>query len=321
VRLAIVGSFADEADEGCEKITSRTAQALAARHQIERVSNSDLVTSTGLAALASFRPDVIHLFSAPLRDLALAKWSLRRRPSARLVITAMHPELMHLAAPPFVWALRCTRPDVVVVQSRASEKMFREAGTRVAWCPNGVDAGAFHPVNSETRRARKSELGLDPDRVVVLHVGHLTAKRKLHRLLPLAAQCQLVVVTSRHFPELPGLRSKLEGAGARMLDQFFPEIARVYQAADCYVFPVDYGDSTYQPLSILEALACGLPVVSMPYPSLQECADLAPHVRVASDERELVSLALDVARRGISARCDVPTWDEVAIHLEGIYAA
>jgi glycosyltransferase involved in cell wall biosynthesis len=321
LRLALVGRFVDEADEGAKKIASRTAQALSARHEIARLSHRDLMRPSGRAALTSFRPDVIHMFARPkLRDLAVAKWSLRRTPSARLVVTAMHPDRMHLACPPFVWGLRCARPDIVLVQSRASEKMFDDAGTHVVWCPNGVDAGAFRPVDSETRRARKSELGLDPERAVVLHVGHLTAKRKLHRLIPLAAECQLVVVTSRHFPELPGLRSSLERAGARMLDQFFLEIARVYQAADCYVFPVDYGDSIYQPLSVLEALACGVPVVSMPYPSLQECAELAPHLWIASDERELLPLALDLARRGVSARCDVPTWDEIAIHLEGIYA-
>jgi glycosyltransferase involved in cell wall biosynthesis len=74
------------------------------------------------------------------------------------------------------------------------------------------------------------------------------------------------------------------------------ELVRLYQSAACLVFPSRYEGFG---LPVVEAMACGTPVVAAPEPALQEVAgdaavfadDLADGVRRALADRERLSAA------------------------------
>jgi glycosyltransferase involved in cell wall biosynthesis len=93
------------------------------------------------------------------------------------------------------------------------------------------------------------------------------------------------------------LASELERRGAEVRG-YVPkeELVRLYQSAACLVFPSRYEGFG---LPVVEAMACGTPVVAAPEPALQEVAgdavvfadDLADGVRRALAERERLSAA------------------------------
>ena len=119
---------------------------------------------------------------------------------------------------------------------------------------------------------------------------------------------RLVVVGPQRDAELAAELSR-RGADVR---GYVPkeELVRLYQSAACLVFPSRYEGFG---LPVVEAMACGTPVVAAPEPALQEVAgdaavfadDLADGVRRALADRERLSAA------GLE-RAKEFTWQETA---------
>jgi glycosyltransferase involved in cell wall biosynthesis len=74
---------------------------------------------------------------------------------------------------------------------------------------------------------------------------------------------QVLIAGSTFFSHDAPLIRDLEAHGIRFLTGYLDQIEEVYQLADCYVFPtLSEKACISQPLSVLEAMACNLPVVS-----------------------------------------------------------
>jgi len=129
---------------------------------------------------------------------------------------------------------------------------------------NGVDGQRFHPgLKADFRQSMRASLGIAPDAPVLLFVGSgferkglATAIRALARL---DANTHLVVVgkdrqQSRYLrmARQLGLLERVFFVGPQ------PDVRPYYCMADLFVFP-----SLYDPFpnAVLEAMACGLPVI------------------------------------------------------------
>ncbi|HLT21088.1 MAG TPA: glycosyltransferase family 4 protein [Thermomicrobiales bacterium] len=305
-------------DEGVKKFTHAIAVGLGAQHDVALISTHG-EDAAGLAqAIPAGRHFLSRQLRAALRDghpeyvIYATRRSatffsfLRARllklycPGARVVLlglqTRRHPGWQQQI-------IRRIRPDLVIAQSDDNCAYLAGLGCRVALTPGGVDTETFQPVDTGRRAALREQYGLAQDRPVILHVGHLQEGRGVRALIPLAAsgECQVVLVASSSTAQEEQLAAELRAAGVRIVSEYLPRIEELYQLADCYVFPVTATDNAIEaPLSVLEALACDLPVVMRRFGGLPRLFGRVRHpgLRFVDSDAELAARAIELARAG-----------------------
>jgi glycosyltransferase involved in cell wall biosynthesis len=117
--------------------------------------------------------------------------------------------------------------------------------------------------------------GLPTDKCIILHVGHINAERNLEALVQLQKDDnQVVIIGSSSTQDVSykdeRLKKSLMEQGLQIIDGYIKNIEELYQLSDVYVFPVlSERGCIGVPLSILEARACGLPVVATAFGGLK----------------------------------------------------
>ncbi len=131
------------------------------------------------------------------------------------------------------------------------------------------------------------------DAFVVLHVGHLNRRRGVGNLAALAPMAYPILVGSTSTPQDEALAAELTAAGVRVLTEYLPHVAEMYQLADVYLFPTPPNplepSSIDLPLSVLEALACDLPALSTRFGALAEHWPSEPGIVFYADQAGLIA--------------------------------
>jgi glycosyltransferase involved in cell wall biosynthesis len=287
---------------------------------VRQVPSHQLISRKLAGELWRHRPHAI-VYVYPVTTAALLRGRLmklcgRGAPTVMIAL-ATHPmEGIGGVLRRFLW------PDLVLVTSEAERRALAAMGAAVATLPPGVDVDRFRPAAdlAEKQRIRR-EWGLPQDRAIVLHVGHLVEARNLGVLAELAAMAQVtpvVLVSHVRDPESDRLRATLQRAGVVVLEGYRPRVEELYRTADCYVFPSrSWGGGIDLPLSVLEALASGLPVICTPFGALPERFGAADGVRFASSDPDFVKAVEDMLRQRPPTRhlVDSYSWEAVADRL------
>ena len=333
LRLALVAEeFRAQPAEGVLKFLAQLALRAQARTQLlllhgrgelpdglagRRVPFSKWRSSPALRReLAPFAPDAI-LYAPSASATLNALWRARRLerdvPDACHGLLALQERPQPALLRPL---LRALRPQSMTVLSERVAVPWRELGYEVDVVPAGVELARFTPVSQERKQALRTALHWEPEDLVLLHVGHLRRGRGLSRLAQLAQRPGLraVVVASPLTPVDAQVQSELRRAGVTVHREYVAAIETIYQAADVYLFPVEHAHSSIEfPLSVLEALACGLPVVTTRFGSLPEHFPATPGLFYFEDERDL-ERSFEAARNAARSQADLSgfAWDAVA---------
>ena len=93
--------------------------------------------------------------------------------------------------------IRLSKADLIVF-SKQSENFYKSIVPkgRIRYIKTGVDTKKFVPVTSDEKRRLKLKYGLDPEKPLVLHVGHLNEGRNIQTLLNIDSEYQVLLVVS-----------------------------------------------------------------------------------------------------------------------------
>lgn len=210
--------------------------------------------------------DVAHIFSASYWSFLLAAapaWLMARRAGAKTVIHYHSGE-----APDHLRKSRAARlvlrqADRLVVPSGYLENIFQEFHLAAEVVPNLVDLGQFRFRERRTLQPRLlCTRGFHPYYAVDVVVR---AFAEVQQAFPQA--CLDLVGKGRTEEQIRELVSELDLSGVNLAGAIsWHEMPRFYDAADVFV-NASWLDN--MPVSILEAFACGLPVVTTGPPGIR----------------------------------------------------
>jgi len=171
------------------------------------------------------------------------------------------------------WTARLARRSgarILTVSQRARDRLAGEIGidaTDISVIPNGVDTRRFTPVDPPRRAALRQSLGITPGEMAIGIVGSLTPIKRHDLLLDAFASVasdapSLVMVIAGDGPLRGALEVRAAALGIDRRVHFLgprKNIATILPALDLYVCA---SDSEGQSNAVLEALACGLAIIS-----------------------------------------------------------
>jgi UDP-glucose:(heptosyl)LPS alpha-1,3-glucosyltransferase len=217
-------------------------------------------------------------FELPLKQFARA---LNRK----------HRDLLHLEESLFAGR----KAGRVIVASQMVKKeivdLYGYPADRIGIVHNGVPLGKFR-FDSELREKSRENLKLKPDQIVLLFAGSGWDRKGLLFAIQAMALCKnrkmRLLVAGRGNAAL--YKTKRLRFWREEPVQFLGEVAdisRVYAAADIFILP-----TIYDPFSngCLEALACGLPVVTTRSNGFSEIIEDTVHGSIVDHAGDLIGL-------------------------------
>jgi glycosyltransferase involved in cell wall biosynthesis len=204
----------------------------------------------------------------------------------------------------FLWmrnALLCKADGFVSLSSDITAELITHGVNpkAVYHIPNGIDTSRFHPVSAAEKSGLRDRLGLPQEKTIVVFTGRLVATKGLPLLLRVwqAIQRQykeaiLLLVgaggTDIHNCEAE-LKTYVRSHGLQASVYFtgaVPNVHEYLQASDLFVFP---SENEAFGISLIEAMACGLAVITSSVGGLKDIVRHGPQKLVveAGDFQQL----------------------------------
>jgi len=332
MRICLLGDFTGNPDEGMKNTSLHIrAHLFKTKHEILCFHPRKVMLPGSIKNLRNFNPEIIHYLHGPtMRSLIILKLiKLCAGNKAETVITAMRPYFSLWSS----WAVYLFKAHVIIVQANRAEEFFKSRGFRTIFVPNGVDCSKFYPAAAEERFKIRQQYNLPQDKKIILHVGHIKKNRNLNLLKDIQdyADVQVLAVGSTHEKTDKKLKSDLQRSGVKVYEGFFPDIEKFYKMADLYVFPVvdDVNNQFIRynqigaidlPLSVMEAMACNLPVITTRFGALPRIFEADEGLTFCNSKAEIVDAVNQIKGECNTRNKVLPyDWENIIKDIKKIY--
>ena len=197
--------------------------------------------------------------------------------------------------------------DVIITPSAGVRDVMRSFGVtqRIEIIPNGID---LQPFRNPLRPHHRADYGIPDDATLLIYTGRVASEKGLNKLVVQFGLARdiipdlflLVVGKGPYTEKLRHQVSELNVEEAVHVSGAVPyeEMGNVLAMGDIYVTA---SVSEVHPLSVIEAMAAGLPVAAVSSPGISDTVTVGENGLLASKAEGLaaaiVGLAVDAARR------------------------
>lgn len=159
----------------------------------------------------------------------------------------------------------------IIALSEESFRVYKGClPNKVHYVKAGVDTVQFTEIESKQRKTLREKFGYSDTDTIVLHTGHMVEARNIRKLMDLDKSFRIILIISTSTRWDENLYNDLKQCpNIKIIHKYIPKIEEYFQIADVYYFPVEEVGCVDVPLSVLEAAACGTPVVTTPYGELK----------------------------------------------------
>jgi glycosyltransferase involved in cell wall biosynthesis len=180
----------------------------------------------------------------------------------------------------------------------------------------GMNIQKFCPVTQDKKEMLRNKYGLDPKKPVVVHVGHCSAGRGLEDFRYINTEVyQCIVVASGMFDN-DKVKVTLNDIGVKLITGYMKNVNEIYQLADVYFFPTQNDEFVISvPLSVMEALSCGIPVLAYKsFEKLRNISSVPDGIYCIHNAKEINQALVKLTARNndISLLSNPKTWEEAA---------
>jgi glycosyltransferase involved in cell wall biosynthesis len=194
------------------------------------------------------------------------------------------------------------RVDLTIVPSDSARKILLDYGVekQIQVIPHGIDLGLF---KMKVEPIDRSEFGIPQDHILLVYIGRFGSEKNLPFLLAAmrhvsAQNPDVSLLLVGDGPEKQSLKKLARDTGLETKIHFANEVPHqrtpaYYRAADIFVMPSV--NETFG-FTIVEAMACGLPVVAMDRPGVRDNVEPEITGLLSSDDpQEFASNILKLA--------------------------
>lgn len=279
--IIISDCLTDNTDEGTIKIASKIARLLKKKNQAEifelnRTSSfSDKTFTVGKSGISR----------ELLTELSKKKGNVLYIPNASMTLnTCLRVCILSVLSRKKVFLLPVYRRKVnkkmrmllamskveIIALSEESFRVYKGClPNKVHYVKAGVDTVQFTEIESKQRKTLREKFGYSDTDTIVLHTGHMVEARNIRKLMDLDKSFKIILIISTSTRWDENLYNDLKQCpNINIIHKYIPKIEEYFQIADVYYFPVEEVGCVDVPLSVLEAAACGTPVVTTPYGEL-----------------------------------------------------
>lgn len=309
--IVLSNCLTDKTDEGAIKVANSLIKRIKEKDEktlivsYERQSKltdlylelNKLLINSKLIRLLRKKETVLYVpFPARSIPTSLRIWilSLLAKGNVKVILAMHHP--MHPIAE---WLLKCSKAEIYLLSRSVYEEYRKIIGNRAFYLKTGVDTERFKPVDLERKMMLREKYHIQTDKPVILHVGHMKKGRNVEQLLKLSEKYHIILVVSTLTLEEAdhSLQEKLcKKNNITVISQYLSNIEEIYQLSDVYFFPVvDQQNCIDVPLSVMEAAAVNLRVVTTSFGELKELYGKEGFFFLENFERETINTIVEHA--------------------------